>query len=61
MILPGTEHLRTVIAASNASPQTIPGKVTRAGFSIGGAGVLSYGAKLKDQVAAVVARYPPSG
>jgi dienelactone hydrolase len=36
----------------------MPGKVSLVGFSIGGAGVLRYGASLKDQVSAVVAYYP---
>ena len=57
-IVPGAENLQTVIADSKSSPQAIPGKVSLVGFSIGGAGVLSYGAKLKDQVSAVVAYYP---
>jgi dienelactone hydrolase len=58
MIVPGAENLQSVIAASNSSPKAIPGKISLVGFSIGGAGVLSYGAKLKDQVSAVVAYYP---
>ena len=48
--------MQTVIAESKS--QAIPGKVSLVGFSIGGAGVLKYGAKLKDQVSAVVAYYP---
>ena len=47
-IVPAAENLQTVIADSKSSPQAIPGKVSLVGFSIGGAGVLSYGAKLKD-------------
>ena len=58
LIVPGAENLQAVIAASNASPQAIPGKVALVGFSVGGAGVLAFGAKLKDQVSAVVAYYP---
>lgn len=58
LIVPGKENLQTVIAESKASPQAIPGKVSLVGFSVGGAGVLAYGAKLKDQVSAVVAYYP---
>ena len=58
MIIPGAENLQTVIHDSKSSPQAIPGKVALVGLSIGGAGVLSYGAKLKDQVSAVVAYYP---
>jgi dienelactone hydrolase len=57
-IVPGAENLQTVIADSKSSPQAIPGKISLVGFSIGGAGVLSFGAKLKDQVSAVVAYYP---
>ncbi|BBO67621.1 hypothetical protein DSCA_15510 [Desulfosarcina alkanivorans] len=57
-IVPATQNLQTVIAASKSSPQAIPGKVSLVGFSVGGAGVLSYGTKLKDQVSAVVAYYP---
>jgi dienelactone hydrolase len=58
LIVPGAENLQTVIADSKSSPQAIPGKVALVGFSIGGAGVLSFGAELKDQVSAVVAYYP---
>jgi dienelactone hydrolase len=58
LIVPGMENLQTVIAESKSSPQAIPGKVSLVGFSVGGAGVLSYGTKLKDQVSAVVAYYP---
>lgn len=57
-IVPGAENLQAVIANANSSPQAIPGKVSLVGFSIGGAGVLKYGATLKDQVSAVVAYYP---
>jgi len=57
-IVPATENLQTVIAESKFSPQAIPGKVSLVGFSVGGAGVLSYGTMLKDQVSAVVAYYP---
>jgi hypothetical protein len=48
LIVPGMENLQTVIAESKSSPQAIPGKVSLVGFSVGGAGVLSYGTKLKD-------------
>jgi dienelactone hydrolase len=58
LIVPGAENLQAVIADSKSSPQAIPGKVSLVGFSIGGAGVLRYGANLKDQVSAVVAYYP---
>ena len=58
LIVPGMENLQTVIAESKSSPQAIPGKASLVGFSVGGAGVLSFGAKLKDQVSAVVAYYP---
>jgi dienelactone hydrolase len=58
LIVPGAENLQTVIADSKSSPQAMPGKVSLVGFSIGGAGVLRYGASLKDQVSAVVAYYP---
>jgi predicted esterase len=58
LIVPGMKNLQTVIAESKSSPQAIPGKVSLAGFSVGGAGVLSFGTKLKDQVSAVVAYYP---
>ncbi len=58
MVVPGAKNLQSVIAASKSSPLSIPGKVSLVGFSIGGAGVLSYGANLKDQVSAVVAYYP---
>ena len=58
LIVPGAENMQTVIADSKLSPQAIPGKVALVGFSIGGAGVLRYGANLKDQVSAVVAYYP---
>jgi predicted esterase len=58
LIVPGMENLQTIIAESKSSPQAIPGKVSLVGFSVGGAGVLSYGTKLKDQVSAVVAYYP---
>jgi carboxymethylenebutenolidase len=58
LIVPGAENLQAVIDDSNASPQAIPGKVALVGFSVGGAGVLAFGAKLKDQVSAVVAYYP---
>jgi len=58
LIVPAAENLQTVIAVSKSSPQAIPGKVSLVGFSVGGAGVLSFGAKLKDQVSAVVAYYP---
>ena len=57
-ITPSAENLQTVIAESKASPQAIPGKVALVGFSVGGAGVLYFGTKLKDQVSAVVAYYP---
>lgn len=57
-IIPGAENLQAVIAAARSSPHAIPGKVALVGFSIGGAGALKYGAKLKDQVSAVVAYYP---
>jgi len=56
--IPGAENLQAVIAAAKSSPHAISGKVALVGFSIGGAGVLKYGAKLKDQVSAVVAYYP---
>jgi hypothetical protein len=49
LIVPA-ENLQTVIAESKSSPQAIPGKVSLVGFSVGGAGVLAYGTKLKDQV-----------
>jgi dienelactone hydrolase len=58
MIVPGAENLQAVIASAKSSSHAIPGKVALVGFSIGGAGVLSYGTKLKDQVSAVVAYYP---
>jgi len=58
LIVPGAENLQTVITESKSSLQAIPGKVSLVGFSVGGAGVLSYGTKLKDQVSAVVAFYP---
>ena len=58
LIVPGKENLQTVIAASKSAPQAIPGKVSLVGFSVGGAGVLYYGTKLKGQVSAVVAYYP---
>jgi dienelactone hydrolase len=58
LIVPGAENLQTVIADSKSSSQAIPGKVALVGLSIGGAGVLRYGANLKDQVSAVVAYYP---
>ena len=57
-IIPGAENLQAAIAAAKSSPHAIPGKVALVGFSIGGAGVLRYGANLKDQVSAVVAYYP---
>lgn len=57
-IIPGAENLQIAIAAAKSSTQAIPGKVAFVGFSIGGAGVLRFGAKLKDQVSAVVAYYP---
>jgi dienelactone hydrolase len=57
-IIPGAENLQRAIAAAQSSPHAIPGKVALVGFSIGGAGVLKYGAQLKDQVSAVVAYYP---
>ena len=58
LIVNGTENLLAVIAESKSSPQAIPGKVSLVGFSVGGAGVLAYGTKLKDKVSAVVAYYP---
>jgi dienelactone hydrolase len=58
LIVPSMENLQSVITESKSSPQAIPGKVSLVGFSAGGAGVLSYGTKLKDQVSAVVAYYP---
>jgi dienelactone hydrolase len=58
LIVPGAENLQTIIADAMSSSQAIPGKVSLVGFSIGGAGVLRYGANLKDQAAAVVAYYP---
>ena len=58
LIVPAAENLQTVIAVSKSSPQAIPGKVSLVGFSVGGVGVLSFGAKLRDQVSAVVAYYP---
>ena len=57
-IIPGAENLRNAIAAAKSSPQATPDKVALVGFSIGGAGVLRYGANLKGQVSAVVAYYP---
>jgi dienelactone hydrolase len=57
-IVPGAENLQTAIAAAKSSAQVIPDKVALVGLSIGGAGVLRYGAPLKDQVSAVVAYYP---
>jgi dienelactone hydrolase len=57
-IVPGTENLQAVIADSRSSPQAIPGNVSLVGFSVGGAGVLAFGAGLTDQVSAVVAYYP---
>jgi carboxymethylenebutenolidase len=57
-IVPAMHNLQTVIAESMSSPQAISGKVSLVGFSVGGAGVLAYGSRLKDQVAAVVAFYP---
>jgi dienelactone hydrolase len=58
LIVPATENLLAVIAETKSSIQAIPGKVSLVGFSVGGAGVLYYGTKLKDQVSAVVAYYP---
>jgi dienelactone hydrolase len=58
LIVPGADNLQTVIADAKSSSQAILGKVSLVGFSIGGAGVLRYGANLKDQVAAVVIYYP---
>jgi dienelactone hydrolase len=57
-IIPGAENLQNAIAAAKSSSQATPRKVALVGFSIGGAGVLRYGANLKDQVSAVVAYYP---
>jgi hypothetical protein len=59
LIVPGMRKTCKPLSLNRSlRPQAIPGKVSLVGFSVGGAGVLSYGTKLKDQVSAVVAYYP---
>ncbi len=54
----GTANMRSVIRDATASPRAAPGKVALIGLSIGGIGVLAYGAPLKEQVSGIVLFYP---
>ncbi len=54
----GAANLRQVLATAESADKAIPGKAALVGFSIGGIGVLGYGAPIKAQVSAVVLFYP---
>ena len=54
----GAANLRRVLATAQTAEKAIPGKAALIGLSIGGIGVLGYGAPLKEQVSAVVLFYP---
>lgn len=54
----GAANLLQVLAAAGSADKAIPGKAALIGFSIGGIGVLAYGAPLKEPVSAVVLFYP---
>lgn len=54
----GTANMRSLIRDAQASPRATPGKVALIGLSLGGIGVLAYGAPLKEEVSAVVLFYP---
>ncbi len=54
----GAANLQQVLAAAQSADKAIPGKAALIGFSIGGIGTLAYGARLKEQVSAVVLFYP---
>ncbi|MEO8057115.1 MAG: dienelactone hydrolase family protein [Burkholderiales bacterium] len=54
----GAANLRQVLAVAESADKAIPGKAALVGFSIGGIGVLGYGAPLKEHVSAVVLFYP---
>ncbi|MEO8526698.1 MAG: dienelactone hydrolase family protein [Caldimonas sp.] len=54
----GAANLRKVLATAESAEKAMPGKVALVGFSIGGIGVLGFGAPLKEQVSAVVLFYP---
>ncbi len=51
-------NLRRFIAATQADPRVVPGKVGVIGFSLGGGGALLHAAPLHETVAFVVAYYP---
>ena len=54
----GEALLKGVIQRAQASPKAAPGKVGVVGFSLGGASVLTYAARMPELVGAVVAQYP---
>ncbi len=54
----GTANMRSLIRDIQASPRAAPGKVALIGLSLGGIGILGYGAPLKEQVSGVVLFYP---
>ena len=54
----GAANLRSVIRDAEASPKATRGKVALIGLSIGGIGILGFGAPLKEQVSSVVLFYP---
>jgi dienelactone hydrolase len=54
----GGERLAKAIAATQGSPNALPGKIAVIGFSLGGGGALAYAERQPDTVATVIAYYP---
>jgi dienelactone hydrolase len=50
--------LKRAIEQAQSSSKALPGKATVIGFSMGGAGALTYAASMPDLVSAVIAYYP---
>jgi dienelactone hydrolase len=54
----GARNLKALVTNALSAPEATSRKAALVGFSLGGAGVLLHGAKMKEQVSAVVAYYP---
>lgn len=54
----GEAPFKAAVARAMSSPKALPGKLLVVGSSLGGGAVMTYAARMPDQVAAVVAYFP---